>query len=108
MNEEDVINKLFQRADLKYGFEDFEEAVLQKIKIRDKYRRRKQVYALVGKLGFGCFIILCFLYVLIVGGTEFPKIGTAIYLLLGIPFLLVLLILQLEALVGAETNKKST
>lgn len=101
MKEEDIIKELFSKTELNYPIEGIEETILKKIEIKSAYQKKIQVYNLIGKIGFLFFIILCILFIMIIGEAD-PA-----YLFLGSPFILILLMFPLEILFNKKTIKQT-
>lgn len=102
MSEEDIIKDLFSKTDLNYPIEGIEEAVLKKIELKLAYAKRKRAYDRIGKIGLAFFMILSVLFTLNIGEAD------ALYIFIGSPFILLLLLFPLEILfTQKQANKLS-
>lgn len=107
MNEDDIIKDLFHKADLEYQFESMEEQILQTIRQQKKYHRQKIRYKIAGTIGFVCFMVLCSLFLLLTGEPTFQNIEHTFYILIGIPFILLLLLIQLEVFLPKNSTSQT-
>lgn len=98
MKEEDIIQALFDKAELNYPVADMEEAVLKKLAVKNDYKKKQQVFNWIGKIGLLMSIFLCFLLTLVIKEADLG------YLFLGIPFILLLLMFPLETLFNRKTT----
>ncbi len=101
MNEEDFIEQLFKDADINYPVEGIENTVLKRIEINNTYKKKKQLYFTIGKIGFAILICLSLLFTLVVKETDL------FYLFLGSPFILLLLMFPFQILFNQKAIKKN-
>jgi len=100
MNEEEIIKELFDKSALNYATEGIEETVLKKIAIKNVYRKKQQTYDLIGKIGLFVFLFLCLIFTMTIREVDM------LYLYLGAPFILLLLMFPLEILFRQKFYQK--
>lgn len=106
MKEEDIFRELFSKAEFSFPQADLESIVLEKIRKRQFFERQKQKYRLAGKIGLGCFVVLCLLYLLLLSGNVPQRPDGMYYVVIGVPSLLLLGAIQLEAMMSRRPFSK--